>query len=254
LAYQALVEGDATVVMLQYFLDPLQRHFSELPDLAFFMRTQMDGMQSRYSIFKTAPSYLREILLFPYGYGASFLQYAWKQKPSWQFINEIYSRPPDSTEQIMHPEKYFSQVDQPEPVDAAPCADRLGPNWEIVYKNTLGEFSLACLLSLHFTNERAARSAVNWGGDQALLLENKSGGAAVLIRTVWDAAEDTERFYAAMDEWFRRQYPQAPRREESPEGFSIIQDAEFSALRKEGTEVRLIIGLPEADGLKLKGF
>jgi len=248
------VEGDATAVMLQYFLDPIQRHFSELPDLAFFMRTQMEGMQSRYSIFKTAPSYLREILLFPYGYGASFLQYAWKQKPSWRFINEIYSHPPDSTEQIMHPEKYFSQIDKPKSVDAKAYADRLGPNWKIVYKNTLGEFSLGCLLSLHFTNERAAKSAANWGGDQALLLENESGGEAVLIRTIWDTAEDTEKFYAAMDEWFRRQYPNGHRREESPEGFSVTQDAAFNALRKEGAEVRLIIGLPEVDGLKLKSF
>jgi hypothetical protein len=254
MAQQALLEGDATVVMLQYFLDPLERHFSELPDLAFFMRTQMSGMQSQYSVFKNAPSFLQEMLLFPYGYGASFLQYAWKQKPSWQFINKIYSDLPDSTEQIMHPEKYFSEIDKPKPVNAEAYADRLGKNWGIAYKNILGEFALGRLLSLHFTDERSAKSAAGWGGDQVLLLENKTGQDVVLVSTLWDDAEDSEKFYAAMDEWFRRHYPGVPRTEESPEGFSLIKDGEFHALRREGSAVRFIIGVPEADSSKLNGF
>ena len=67
-------------VMLNYLLEPAHRNFAQLPDLAVIMRAQMLTMQSQFAVFKEAPSFLQETLLFPYGYGSSFLQQAWKKK------------------------------------------------------------------------------------------------------------------------------------------------------------------------------
>jgi hypothetical protein len=254
LAHQALMEGDGMVVMLDYLLEPAKRHFAELPDLAFIMRTQMAAMQSQFAVFKNAPPFLQEVLLFPYGYGSSFLQQIWKQNPSWQSVNKIYSDLPASTEQIMHPEKYYGSRDEPKPANAEGFADRLGQDWKIAYKNVLGEFSLGLLLSLHLTDERARRAAAGWGGDQVLLLENNAGKDAVLVNTLWDTPDDSEKFFAAMDEWFRQHYPKAQRVNESPTGFSLVVDREFHALRRDGAAVRFIIGLPETDSRKLTGF
>ncbi len=252
LAHEAILEGDGMVVMLQYLLEPIKRHFSQLPDLAFIMRTQMSTMQSQFAVFKSAPAFLQEILLFPYGYGASFLQSAWKQDPSWQAVNKIYADLPASTEQIMHPDKYFGTRDEPKPVNAEALAARLGANWKVVYKNVLGEFSLGLLLNRHLTDERSRRAAAGWGGDQVLLLENAAGKDAALVSTIWDTTDDSEKFFAAMDEWFRLHFPKAKRINESPTGFSLTQDGEYSALRREEAGVRFIIGLPEADGQKLE--
>jgi hypothetical protein len=254
LAHQALLEGDGMAVMLDYFLEPVKRHFAELPNLAFVMRTQESSMQAQFAVFKSAPPFLQETLLFPYGYGASFLQQAWKQNPSWKSIDKIYSDLPASTEQIIHPEKYFTNRDEPKPVKAEAFAAQLGDNWKITYKNVFGEFSLGLLLSQHLTGERARRSVVGWGGDQVLLLENDSGKDTVFVSTLWDTAEDSEKFFAAMDEWFRLHYPSARRVNESPEGFSIVREGEFSALRREENAVRFVIGIPESDGRKLKDF
>ena len=118
----------------------------------------------------------------------------------------------------------------------------------------LGEFSLSLLLRLHLTDERSMRSVTGWGGDQVLLLENETGGSAVLVSTIWDSADDSEKFFAAMDEWFRQRYPEATRTNESPAGFSIVKDGEYHAIRHEDTAVRFLIGLPETDGRKLKDF
>jgi hypothetical protein len=254
LAHQALLEGDGMAVMLDYFLEPVKRHFADLPDLAFVMRTQISSMQTQYAVFKSAPPFLQETLLFPYGYGASFLQQAWKQNPSWQSINKIYSDLPVSTEQIIHPEKYFSNRDAPKPVDAEALVMKLGGNWKIAYKNVFGEFSLSLLLSQHLVGERARRSAAGWGGDQVLLLENGSGRDAVLVSTLWDTADDSEKFFTAMDEWFRQHFPGAKRLNESPTGFSLVQSGEFSALRCETNAVRFIIGAPENESRNLKDF
>jgi hypothetical protein len=254
LAHQALFEGEAMVLMLQYILEPMKRHFSELPDLAFIMRAQMSTMQSQFAVFESAPIYVQEMLLFPYGYGASFLQQAWKQNPSWQFVNKIYSDLPASTEQIIHPEKYFTDRDEPIPVETDEYAARLGKSWNIAYKNVLGEFSLSLLLRLHLTDDRAMKSVRGWGGDRILLLENKSGENAVLVNTVWDSEPDSEKFFAAMDEWFRQHYPDSVRSNESPTGFSIVKNGEFHTIRREGSSVRFLIGLPETDRMKLKEF
>jgi len=53
-----------------------------------------------------------------------------------------------------------------------------------------------------------------------------------------------------MNEWFRLRYPKASRHA-APEGFSLIQNGEYSALFREETGVRIILGISEADGKKL---
>ncbi|MCL2878591.1 MAG: hypothetical protein FWF13_07425, partial [Acidobacteria bacterium] len=158
LAQQALYEGDATAVTLQFTIEPFNRHFSELPDLAFIMETQMETEMSKSPVLSAAPRFLRDSLVFPYGYGAAFIQEIWKQNPSWEAINKIYSDPPVSTEQIMHPEKYYGVRDNPKPVDAAAKAAVLGPEWKISYKSVFGEFMLGQLLMLHMNKDRAKRA------------------------------------------------------------------------------------------------
>ena len=247
LAQQALFEGEATVVMLQFTIERVDRHFSELPNLAVIMETEMEAGMSKSPVLSTVPQFLRETLIFPYAHGAMFLQEAWRRNQSWETINKIYSDPPLSTEQIMHPEKYFGTRDNPKPVDAAAKAARLGAEWKIPYKSVFGEFMLGQLLGLHLNKERAKRAARGWGGDEVLLLENGAGQNAVWIETEWDTAGDAEKFFDAMDEWFRLHYPKASRRA-VPGGFSLTRNREFSALSREGTAgVRIILGLPEAD-------
>lgn len=76
----------------------------------------------------------------------------------------------------------------------------------------------------------------------------------MLISTLWDTENDSEKFYAAMDEWFRRHFPKSTRKNETPTGFSLVENGEFSAVRREGSSVRILIGLPENDSSKLTGF
>jgi len=254
LARQALMEGDGMVVMLNYLLEPAKRNFSQLPDLAFIMRTQMSSMQSQYEVFKSAPPYVQEMILFPYGYGAAFLQKVWMQNPSWETVNKIYSDLPASTEQIIHAEKYYGTRDEPEAVSAESLASKLGADWKVTYKNVLGEFGLNLVLAMHVSEERAKRSAAGWDGDQVLLLENAAGKNAVLIDTVWDSTAEADEFFSALQVWFQQKFPTGTRSEETSAGFKVTQDKEIHALRQDGIRVRFIIGLPESDASKLAGF
>src|SRR5688500_10239138 len=99
LAAHSLVEGDATLTMTHYLLSR--------PALAAeFMRSFGSGMSSEQ--FDKAPRPIRETLLFPYLQG---IEWATKvhQRGGWSALSKAYSQLPESTEQILHAEKYFNR-------------------------------------------------------------------------------------------------------------------------------------------------
>jgi len=244
LAHQAFLEGDAVAVMLNYLLEPAKRTFDQVPELDKKLRMMQVSAQTQYPVFKSAPQYLQETLIFPYGYGAFFLQQVWLHNPSWTAVNRIYSDLPDSTEQVLHPEKYLVERDRPKPVDPESTVSALGGNWKTTYRNVLGEFSLGLLLNQHLSGERSRRSAAGWGGDQVLLLEDEAGRNAVVVCTVWDNLAEAQEFFSDMQEWLQKRFP-AGKPQSTQTEFSITEKGETHALRQEGTAVQLVIGFPQ---------
>lgn len=251
LAHMALFEGDATAVMLDSLLEPAGRNFSQLPDIVFVMRSQYSSLESQFDVFRQAPDYIKESLVFPYAYGATFLQKARATQP-WTAVDKIYADLPASTEQIMHPEKYFGQRDNPVEVEIEDPSSRLGDGWKVTYRNVLGEFTLQRLLRTHLAEERSKNAAAGWGGDKVLLVEGKDGAAAVFGLTVWDSPADAEEFYQAMTDWLAAQYPKAKRVDESANGFALVQSAEYHSLKIDGSKVQFVLGLPESESPKLR--
>jgi len=247
LAHHAVIEGDAMLVMLNYLLAPMGRDFSQLANLASLTRTQLASSDSQYEIFGKAPMYLKETLLFPYGYGSAFLQKLWTQHRSWSAIDKLYSDLPTSSEQIMHPEKYLVERDNPKPIEVEDQAALLGPGWKLAYKNVLGEFSTALLLRLYLPEEQAMRAASGWGGDQAMLLEEGDGErAAVFAFSVWDTQEEADEFFQAMKVWLVHRYSDTGgASKDSGDELSLRLKGERHTLARHGNSVRLILGLPE---------
>jgi hypothetical protein len=251
LARQAVIEGDGVAVMMNYLLTPAKRDFSSLPNLAFIMRSMSSSTQAQLAVYSSAPLYLQEILVFPYGYGAAFLQKVWAQTPSWEAVNKIYSDLPLSTEQIMHPEKYLDARDNPKPVDVQDAVKLLGEQWKAIYTNVLGEFSLNIMMRLHLGEEQADRAADGWGGDQAMLLEDGQGKGGVLISTVWDSSAEADEFFQASNDWLAKKRPDATKTEEAPDKWLYRQNGELDAIVRNDAQIKLILGFPEAAGLKL---
>jgi hypothetical protein len=251
LAQESVIEGDGAAVMINYILEPMNRNFASIPDLAFVLRSTSGSTEAQSPLFRSAPLFIQESLLFPYGYGAAFLQKVWAKNPSWDTVNKLYSDLPLSTEQILHPEKYLESRDNPKPVDVGDPAGRLGDNWKVAYKNVFGEFSLGLLLRLYLPEGRAEKAAAGWGGDRVLLLENGAGKRGVLIETVWDSSQDADEFYEALGDWFAKRDPAVQKTGQSPDGYSVMRDGKLDAVRRDGSRVLLIIGFPEAEGLKL---
>src|SRR5437660_3973861 len=99
LAAHALIEGDAMLVMLQYVAN------NPLRALAFLKSLGATGLPSEE--LDKAPRALRETLLFPYQDGQKWVSGLYRQG-GWDRVSKAFTELPQSTEQIMHPEKYFA--------------------------------------------------------------------------------------------------------------------------------------------------
>jgi hypothetical protein len=189
MANLALIEGSATAVMLTY----AERHFSPEQTLGglFSSLGQDTG---------DLPPFVEAQLIFPYIQGQRFIQALYETGGgTWSLVNSAYRfRPPASTEQIMHPDKYL-QVEQPDHVTlhASP-----GAGWGRVRSGTWGEWATGQLIG-------NSDAAVGWGGDRYELWRRGSADCrapcrdrdALVMRWRWDDRAAARRFDAALREW-----------------------------------------------------
>ena len=56
---------------------------------------------------ESAPAVVKEVALFPQREGSDFVGTVFQSTGSWQVVNDVYSSPSMSTEQIIHPDKYL---------------------------------------------------------------------------------------------------------------------------------------------------
>jgi hypothetical protein len=195
LARQAVVEGDATTLALE-LLDPqgsllAPRALAEITDSARdALLTEKVG---------ASPLDLGR-RLFAALDGLAFIAEIRARAP-WSTVDQVWRRPPQSTEQILHPEKY-RRHESPDDVGAR-LPGQLRGGWRVSYRDTLGELGTRLFLARAVLDYRAQRAASGWGGDRALLLRrgeppsegsDDSANAFAAWITTWDDVTDAEDF------------------------------------------------------------
>ena len=191
LARQAVYEGDATLLMTQWGAGNLtQSDFLEI--LAAGANPEVTGVLDR------TPAILRAPLEFPYTTGFGFVQ-TLNGSGGWDAVNKLYARMPESTEQILHPEKYRAAEAPVKVALPADLATRLGAGWKVAAQDTLGELQIGIWLREGGVDKATAdAAAAGWGGDRLAVLEGPGGDWAVAIRTAWDTKADAAEFDAAL--------------------------------------------------------
>ncbi|MHC4197146.1 MAG: hypothetical protein ACYSRP_04430 [Planctomycetota bacterium] len=117
-------------------------------------------------------------------------------------------RPPSSTEQIMHPEKYIKpeEADQPSTVTLSPMPDEFGRGWTFLGDNTLGEFSISILLK-EFLEDPAEEVFAGWDSDLYQAYEHEPSGKTALVwLTTWDSNKDAREFFNGYAALLARKY------------------------------------------------
>jgi hypothetical protein len=190
-ARRALVEGDGIALMIEVMVARARAKVDWAnPELAGAIEKSMSVPGSDDKIDR-APLAIREAMLFPYRAGFGFVA-ALRRRQPWSAVDAAFARPPASTEQILHPERYFAD-DPPIPIEAvAPAAL---PGFAIVHTTVWGELGFDLWLRSHGVTERsAAVAAAGWGGDRVIVLarpgDRRAGKAVGIARTEWDSEID----------------------------------------------------------------
>ena len=127
---------------------------------------------------------------FPYREGAQFVALLY-QNGGWSTVNAAFKNPPRSTEQVLHPERYFSG-DAPTSIQL-PALHLNG--WQSIAEDTLGELYLRIYLEHKLDFAQAIPAAEGWGGDRYQVFGNSQGQLALALQTAWDSPADAREFF-----------------------------------------------------------
>ena len=251
LALSALIEGEATLAMIGAQMDDWDgSKIGAIPyadlDRSFSLMMPFMSFAGGASL-REAPVILSESLIFPYLRGMVFCA-SLTNKGGWKALDDAYKNPPQSTEQVIHPEKYRDQPDPPTTIDLGKLEP--GEGWAEVGRNVIGEMQLAVLLRKHGGKPAAA----GWDGDRFAVFEGTGGKLGVVWLTTWDTEDDAREF--------ARQYarfqtaklgPEVPKLDEFPDAIRRAGEAGEFAVERRGLDVAVVEGFaPEATGKLLE--
>ena len=190
-----------------------------------------------------------------------------RQPGSWDRLNAVYLDPPDSTEQILHPERYLNR-DEPQLValDVDAVIGALEPQgdtaWTHVYDDVLGELTARLWLAHHLDDARLGQmlgngltinqAAEGWDGDRYYTLTAADRTLLITI-SVWDRPQDAAEYAAAMSAMLGVRFPEARRTQSRGDfgGHVCLQGAtERHYVERWGEWVLTIQGIPAEQDLK----
>lgn len=177
-AVQALIEGDATYMMQAYTFYAIQNNLVN-PAEALSADIDTDTPEGTPQIFISEVN-------FAYLEGLTFINTI-QGRGGWNAVNDAFANLPQSTEQILHPQKYIDG-EAPIVVELADMLPILGDGWEYVVTRTVGEFYLREYLDIHLRAPIARDAATGWGGDSmAIYYHPDTNSVAWMMGIAWDA-------------------------------------------------------------------
>jgi len=212
-----LIEGDATLAMALYVAN------NPLVALAFLKSLGTTGMASEE--LDKAPRALRESLLFPYQDGEKWVSALYK-RGGWNEVSQAFTTLPQSTEQILHPEKYFAH-EAPVKVTLPDIANLLNggrgrgvppvthaqdarATWRRIAYDVQGEWGFYLILDQFLKSPaESRRAAAGWGGDRFAVYEGPNGAACIVSLSVWDTENDAREFFDTYVKRTELRYPSA---------------------------------------------
>ena len=196
MALISLVEGDASLVQTRYMYTLRKWKANDFWSLFAFEQEKLFN----------APYFLRENLMFPYTKGVKFATHLFESQ-SWDGLNRAYRHPPESTEQIMHPEKYSPKRDDPRNIKIPNLRRTLGKGWSLKSQNNLGELNTYILLRKYIGAMRAKKPSRGWGGDWYNYYRRADSDQWALVwDTLWDSPNDAEEFFNSYRKLLQRRF------------------------------------------------
>lgn len=240
LAAHALIEGDATLAMTLYM--------TKNPLVAIAFIRSLGAQEAASEQFKQAPRALQESLLFPYEEGSAWATQLYK-RGGWEMVSQAFSKLPQSTEQILHVEKYFS-YEAPQKLTLPDFKSVLGPAWTRIEYDVNGEWGYFLILEEFLKDAAGSKQAsAGWGGDRFALYETGKADKFFLAQlTAWDTPQDAREFFDAYAKRIAKRYPDA--KESTATGARIEWQTSSGGVGMElrDSRVAIVEGVPRSTG------
>ncbi|MDQ3281364.1 MAG: hypothetical protein M3Q69_08125 [Acidobacteriota bacterium] len=184
LAYHAVLEGEATLVMLAHMLAKSGVDLDEVVKNDAMLNLLGASVTNEQMMDASAPKYFAEMLKFPYLDGLKFVVAAYR-RGGWKELDRVHANPPRTTREILHPDEYFAGSFKPQPFDDAKLANAISTEH-------MGEFHWRFLVG-----EENARG---WLNDRATIARNGN----VQIETKWENEQRATTFANAYTAFLKK--------------------------------------------------
>ena len=265
LAAHALIEGDATMTMAMYV--------SSNPFRALTFLKSMGAMSVATEELDKAPRSVRESLLFPYQEGMIWTRALYKQG-GWPEVSKAFTSLPQSTEQILHPDKYFAR-EAPVKVTVPDITNLLNggskrsevrrqrsgagfqaaaTTWKRLASDVNGEWGFYLILDEFLKSAvESHRAAAGWAGDRTSVYESQKGDVLYISLSTWDTENDAREFFDAYVKRTQLRYPLATTLTDSQRsgpGLQTFRTSEgVTAIELRGSRVLIVDGVTGEPGI-----
>ena len=244
-ARRALVEGDALATMVELML---HRRGSIAPWSDPDMTTALEKSMSlpgRGDRLDTAPLAVREAMMFPYQAGLAFVA-ALRRRQPWSAVDAAFARPPRSTEQVLHPERYLAN-ELPVPIEIN-LPSSLAP-WQLGQSTVWGELGFTLFLRTHGVDSaQAAIAGEGWGGDRVVSLlrpnDPRPERGLGIARFEWDSEPDAIEAAEAVEKAFDAMIAGATIEHDHTRTRWLGVDGTISWIERKGPSLVMVLGAP----------
>jgi hypothetical protein len=194
LARETVVEGQASWLMIEYALRRDGRTLADPATARDYLKADTEDRDgagdSEYPVFSKAPLYLKRTLMFPYEEGEKFQQAVFL-KDGKDAFSLVFRKPPVTTSQVIHPDRYFNDV-----TFKGPNLPRPLPHAKIFVEGTMGELDHRILLTQFIDEDAAEALGPKLKGSSYRIDENKSDHRLMLTyASDWDSVDAAEQYF-----------------------------------------------------------
>ncbi|MBZ5720473.1 MAG: hypothetical protein LAO03_08830 [Acidobacteriia bacterium] len=209
-ARQAVVEGQAMAVLVDYELAPAHQSLLDSPQTVEALKQGMLVGTADSPEFGNAPIYLKEALVFPYRYGLDFVVELLNHGGKGKAFAGAFTNPPRSTRQIMEPQTYLDG----EKIEPMRLPDFAGifKNYERFDVGAVGEFDVAVLIDQFAGAEASHNLYPEWRGGYYYAARPKGDSTAplgLMYASRWSNAEKAADFAAIYAKSLAKRYQRA---------------------------------------------
>jgi hypothetical protein len=239
LARLAVMEGQASWLMAEYLARKAGQSLATSPALLDAMARSVETGAGEFPVFEGEPLYLRQTLVFPYTKGLLFQNAVYARMGKSAF-EEVFRHAPLSTQQILHPDTYFSYLIPTHPALPQPPEAH---GYKRIADGNVGELDHSILLEQYIGHEDSAAVSPHWRGGNYALLERRAAARVVLLyASEWDDAAAAKRYFGLYRALLGKKWKRLEIKSESDDSVAGLGDDGYFLLQLTGSVVTSVEG------------